>query len=47
MWVFAASPEYKLLAKNDLGEESWSTPAIANGRLYVRTIGHLVSVGGK
>ncbi len=47
VWVFAASGEYKLLAQNELGEESWSTPAIANNRIYVRTIGHLVSVGAK
>jgi outer membrane protein assembly factor BamB len=47
VWVFAASGDYKLLAQNELGEESWSTPAIANNRLYVRTIGHLVSVGAK
>lgn len=47
VWVFAASNEYKLLAKNELGEASWSTPAIANNRLYVRTIGHLVAVGTK
>ena len=47
VWVFAASGEYKLLAQNDLGEESWSTPAIANNRLYVRTIGHLIAVGTK
>ena len=47
VWVFAAANEYKLLAKNELGEASWSTPAIANNRLYVRTIGHLVAVGAK
>ncbi|HIF00038.1 MAG TPA: hypothetical protein EYQ63_24290, partial [Fuerstia sp.] len=47
VWVFAASPEYKLLAKNDLGEESRSTPAVANGQLYLRTYSHLISVGGK
>ena len=47
VWVFAASDQYKLLAKNDLKEESWSTPAIANDQLYVRTIGHLISVGAK
>ena len=27
---------YKVLAKNDLGEESRSTPAIANGKMYLR-----------
>ena len=47
VWVFAASKEYKLLAKNELGGESRSTPAVANGRLYVRTFSHLISIGGK
>ncbi len=48
VWVIAASPNsYKLLAKNDLGEESRATPAVANGRMYLRTNSHLISVGGK
>jgi outer membrane protein assembly factor BamB len=44
--VLAASDEFRLLAKNPLGEASRSTPAIAGGRLYLRTLSHLVSVGG-
>lgn len=44
--VFAASKEYRLLGKSELGEESRSTPAVANGRLYLRTYSHLISVGG-
>ena len=47
VWVFAAALEYKLLAKNDLGEECRSTPAVANDRLYLRTNSHLICVGGK
>ncbi|HAD58988.1 MAG TPA: hypothetical protein DCG12_07070 [Planctomycetaceae bacterium] len=47
VWVWAASETYKLLGKSDLGEESRSTPAVANGQMYIRTYGHLVSVGGK
>lgn len=46
VWVFAASTDYKLLGKSELGAESRSTPAVANGRLYLRTYTHLVSVGG-
>lgn len=45
VWVFAASTEYKLLARNPLGEECRSTPAVANGRLYLRTNSHLFSIG--
>jgi outer membrane protein assembly factor BamB len=45
--VLAASDNYNLLAKNPLGEKSHSTPAVANGTLYLRTVSHLYSVGGK
>jgi outer membrane protein assembly factor BamB len=44
--VIAVAKEYQLLASNPLGEPSRSTPAIAGGRLYFRTLSHLVSVGG-
>jgi outer membrane protein assembly factor BamB len=45
--VLAASKQYELLARNPLGEGSHSTPAVADGRMYVRTFAHLVSIGGK
>lgn len=45
--VLAAEKEYRLLGNNPLGEASRSTPAIAGSRLYLRTLSHLVSVGGK
>ncbi|MAR13129.1 MAG: hypothetical protein CL681_24570 [Blastopirellula sp.] len=45
VWVWAASAEYKELAKNPLGEPSRSTPAVADGKLYLRTESHLISVG--
>ena len=43
----AAGAEFKELGRTPLGEESRSTPAIAGGRMYVRTVSHLLSVGGK
>ena len=43
----AAEKEYKELGRTKLGELCRSTPAIANGRMYVRTVSHLLSVGGK
>jgi outer membrane protein assembly factor BamB len=45
--VIAASDKYQLLAKNSLHEMCRSTPAIAGGRMYVRTASHLMSIGGK
>ncbi len=47
-WVIAADEkEYKLLAKNELGEPSHSTPAVSGGKLFLRTFSHLICVGGK
>jgi outer membrane protein assembly factor BamB len=43
----AAGPKFKELGRTKLGEMCRSTPAIAGGRMYVRTISHLISVGGK
>ena len=45
--VVAASNEFKVLGRTALGEACNSTPAVAGGRLYVRTLAHLISVGGK
>lgn len=35
--VLKAGPDWGVLHVNDLDEEIWATPAIAGGRLYVRT----------
>ncbi len=45
--VLAAAEEFKALGRNPLGEGSCATPAIAGGRMYLRTLTHLISVGGK
>jgi outer membrane protein assembly factor BamB len=42
--VDATADKFKLLAQNDLGEASDATPAIANKRMYVRTLTHLICV---
>jgi outer membrane protein assembly factor BamB len=43
--VLKAAPEYELLAVNSLGQKSQATPAVANGRMFLRTISHLICVG--
>ena len=43
--VLAASETFQQLAVNDLEEGTHSTPAVADNRLYLRTLGHLTSVG--
>jgi outer membrane protein assembly factor BamB len=45
--VLAAAKRFELLARNPIGEGSHSTPAVAGGRMYLRTFSHLISVGGK
>ncbi|MHC4083625.1 MAG: outer membrane protein assembly factor BamB family protein [Planctomycetota bacterium] len=44
--VIKAAPKYELLAVNPLGEKSYATPAVAGGRMYLRTYSHLISIGG-
>lgn len=39
--VIAASPKYRYYGKVNLGDSSHATPAVANGRLYLRTFRHL------
>ena len=44
-FVFRASPEFEQISINSLGESSNSSVAISNGRLYLRTHGHLWCIG--
>ena len=45
--LLAASKEYKVLGKNSLNEHTDASPAIANGRVYIRTYKHLWCIGEK
>ena len=45
--VIRAAATYELLAVNPLGERSHSTPAVADGRIYLRTFSNLISIGPK
>jgi outer membrane protein assembly factor BamB len=47
VYVFAAEPQFKLLAKNALGNGEYfvATPAVANGQLYIRGKSHLYCIG--
>ena len=44
--VIGATDKFKPIAVNDLGEASNATPALGADRMYLRTLGHLVSLGG-
>ena len=43
--VIKAAETYELMATNPLGEKSHATPAIADGKMYLRTYSHLISIG--
>ncbi len=45
--VLKAGPQWEVLAVNDLGEECYATPAIAGGRIFIRTRNALYSFGNK
>ena len=39
--VVKAGPEFQVMARNELGEKMQASPAVSQGRLFVRTAGHL------
>jgi outer membrane protein assembly factor BamB len=45
--AIAASDKFEVLGRTPLEETCHSTPAVAGGRLYVRTVKHLFSLGGR
>ena len=45
--VLSATDKFKEYGRMDLKEECRSTPAVAGGKMYIRTISHLYSIGGK
>jgi outer membrane protein assembly factor BamB len=46
MSVFQAGEKFKLLGQTDLAESVLATPALLDGKLYVRTEEHLYAFGG-
>jgi outer membrane protein assembly factor BamB len=44
--VITAEANWKQLATTEFGEDVYATPAIANGRIYVRTVAHLYCFSG-
>jgi outer membrane protein assembly factor BamB len=44
-FVFKASPQYELLARNRLGERTLASVAVADGELLIRTYRHLWCIG--
>ena len=44
VWVIKAGAKYEQIAKNPMGEVMMATPAIAGGRILIRTRGNLVAI---
>jgi hypothetical protein len=44
-WVLKASDRFDVIAKNDLGEECYASPAITDGRIYIRALSNLYCIG--
>lgn len=44
--VLAVGDRFEILGKNELGELCQSTPAVAGGRMFIRTWEHLHALGG-
>lgn len=45
--VLAAGPKFEVLAENPLNDYVLSSPAISDGRIYIRTTGNLYAIGKK
>ncbi len=45
VYVFEAGPKFKLLATNNVGESVTATPAVGDGRLFIRGDEHLFCIG--
>jgi outer membrane protein assembly factor BamB len=45
--VLRAGDKFEVLAENDLGEYTLASPAISEGRIYMRTTGALYAIGKK
>jgi hypothetical protein len=43
--VTKAGPEFEIVSQNDMQESISSSPAISNGRIYIRTFDALYAVG--
>ena len=45
--VVRAGPKFELLAQNDLGEYTLSSPAISDGQIFIRTDRFLYAIGSR
>jgi outer membrane protein assembly factor BamB len=46
-FVLSPAPDFRLLHVNRLNEQTLASPALVDGRWYVRTPGHLLAIGSE
>jgi outer membrane protein assembly factor BamB len=44
VYVVAAGPEFRVQARNSMGQPCFASPAISQGVIYLRTTGNLFAV---
>jgi outer membrane protein assembly factor BamB len=44
-WVLKPGPKFEVVAKNELGEECYASPAVVQGQIFLRTANHLYCIG--
>lgn len=45
--TYRAADTFEKLGTGDLGEEAYATPAIAGGRMFLRSVSHVTCIGGQ
>jgi hypothetical protein len=43
--VVRASKQFELIATNELGEQTYASPALSNGQIFIRGEEHLYCIG--
>ncbi len=46
-YVLKAGPTFEVVARNPLGDECYSSPAVANGQIFIRSLRSLWCVGAR
>jgi len=47
VYVIKAGPKYELLATNAMDDACFATPAISDGMIIIRTLGHIYVIGNE
>jgi hypothetical protein len=45
MHVVKAAPKFELVARNELGEKTYASPALSGGQMFLRSFKNLYCIG--